>query len=118
MCFSCILSNHPTISLLFSISVFVLLLGNLIFTCIISIEIFILVIILISKNCFCCCCCYSLPLFFALSSVDNDTGARISKNSYLFSCYFFFFAEVPVLVLGVQHFISGVMFIVAVVVII
>ena len=50
--------------------------------------------------------------------MDNDTGARISKNSYLFSCYFFFFAEVPVLVLGVQHFISGVMFIVAVVVII
>ena len=32
--------------------------------------------------------------------------------------FFFFFAEVPVLVLGVQHFISGVMFIVAVVVII
>ena len=54
--------------------------------------------------------------------MDNDTGARISKNSYLFSCFFFFFffffAEVPVLVLGVQHFISGVMFIVAVIVII
>lgn len=35
-----------------------------------------------------------------------------------FLVIFFFFAEVPVLVLGVQHFISGVMFIVAVVVII
>ena len=36
----------------------------------------------------------------------------------IFCYFFFFFAEVPVLVLGVQHFISGVMFIVAVVVII
>ena len=35
-----------------------------------------------------------------------------------FFFFFFFFAEVPVLVLGVQHFISGVMFIVAVIVII
>ena len=46
MCFNCLLSNRPTISLLFSISVFVLLLGNLIFTCNISIEIVILVNIL------------------------------------------------------------------------
>lgn len=37
---------------------------------------------------------------------------------FLVIFFFFFFAEVPVLVLGVQHFISGVMFIVAVVVII
>ena len=37
---------------------------------------------------------------------------------FLVFFFFFFFAEVPVLVLGVQHFISGVMFIVAVIVII